>query len=301
MKVLVTGATGLIGQELVKVLLDKGHSVNYLTTSLDKQVAKPNCYGFYWNIKAMTIDENCLINVDVIIHLAGASIAKRWTNSYKQEIIESRIQSANLLYNTLKSNPHQVKQFISASAIGIYPESEIISYDETTTENDSGFLADVVKKWEEGADLFKQINIRVTKIRTGVVLAANGGALPEMAKPIKYGLGASMGNGRQMQSWIHIDDLVQLYLFVLENQLEGIYNAVSPNPVSNAELTTTIAKTLHRPLFLPNIPKFIMNLILGEMAVLLFSSKNCSAKKISKHGFQFKYPTIGAAIEAIYK
>lgn len=301
MKILVTGATGLIGQELVSLLLEKGHSINYLTTSVNKKIAKPNCYGYYWNPESNTIDENCLINVDAIIHLAGASIAKRWTKSYKQEILDSRIQSAQLLYNTLKNNPHQVKQFVSASAIGIYPESEIISYDEATIETDTGFLADVVKKWEESADKFRLLKIKVAKIRTGVVLAAKGGALPEIARPIKWGLGANIGNGRQIQSWIHIDDLVRLYAFVVESQLEGIYNGVSPNPISNAELTRTIAKVLQKPLLLPNIPEFVLKLILGEMALLLFSSKNCSANKILKQGFKFKYTNIDSAIKAIYK
>ena len=301
MKILITGATGLIGQELVAVLLEKGHAVNYLTTSITKRISKPNCFGYYWNPSEDEIDENCLINVDIIIHLAGASIAKRWTNSYKQEIIESRILSAQLLYNTLKNNPHQVKQFISASAIGIYPESHRKIYDESATETANDFLADVVKEWEESADTFQQLNIKVAKIRTGVVLSEKGGALPQMAKPIKLGFGANMGNGKQMQSWIHLTDLVQLYAFVVENQLEGIYNAVAPNPVTNAELTKTIAKTLHKPLFLPNIPQFLMQLILGEMAILLFSSKNCSANKILKQGFQFQFPTITSAIETIYK
>src|SRR6478672_2251332 len=208
MKILITGATGLIGQELIQTVLDSGHAVNYLTTSVNKKIAKPNCYGYFWNPDSATIDESCLINVDAIIHLAGASIAKRWTKSYKQEILDSRTLSAQLLFNTLKNNPHQVKYFISASAIGIYPESEIISYDETTKETDAGFLADVVKKWEDSADVFKQLHIKVTKIRTGVVLSAKGGALPEIAKPIKWGLGANIGNGRQIQSWIHITDLV---------------------------------------------------------------------------------------------
>ncbi len=301
MKILITGATGLIGQELVATFLEKGHTVNYLTTSKDKIISKNNYFGYYWNPNENSIDENCLINVDVIIHLAGASIAKRWTAAYKKEIIDSRIHSAALLYNTLKNNPYQVQQIISASGTAIYPESDLISYDESTKISDDSFLSTVVQKWEESADAFQKLGIKVCKLRTGVVFANNGGALPEMVKPIKMGFGALMGNGKQIQSWIHYKDLIQLYYFVFQNQLEGVFNAVAPNPVSNAELTKIIAKTIHKPLFMPNIPQFFMKFILGEMSILLFSSKNISSKKIQNLGFRFIFPTCKEAIQDLYK
>ncbi len=302
MKILITGATGLIGKELVSLLINKGHSVNYLTTSQNKISVKPNYIGFYWNPNQAILDINCLINVDVIIHLAGASISKKWTASYKKEILESRIQTTQLLFSTLENNPHQVKQFITASGTAIYPESFNKSYSESTTEvSETGFLANVVKEWEQSTDSFKQLKIKVCKLRTGIVLAKNGGALPEMLKPIQYGLGANMGNGKQIQSWIHIQDLVNAYYFAIQNELEGIFNTVAPNPVSYSELTKTIAKTLGRPLFLPNIPQFFMKFILGEMSVLLFSSKNVSAKKIVDLGFQFRFPNIKEAIQDILK
>ncbi len=301
MKILITGATGLIGKELTLLLLNNGHSVNYLTTSLDKIVSKPNYFGYFWNPVEGTIDENCLINVDVIIHLAGASISKKWTKAYKEEIVESRILSSDLLYKTLKTYPHQVKQLISASGIAIYPQSYEVAYNETTTEKDSTFLANVVTQWEESVDVFQQLNIKVCKLRTGVVLSIKGGALPEMAKPIQVGFGANIGNGKQIQSWIHLSDLVQLYYFVLKNQMEGVFNAVAPNPVSNAELTKTIAKALHKSLFLPNIPKFILSLVLGEMAILLTASNNICSKKVQDVGFQFQFPTLQMAIDNLYQ
>lgn len=301
MKILITGATGLIGKELTLLLLNNGHSVNYLTTSLDKIVSKPNYFGYYWNPVQGIIDENCLINVDAIIHLAGTSISKKWTKAYKEEILESRILSANLLYTTLKTYPHQVKQIISASGVAIYPQSYEVAYNEATTEKDNSFLANVVTQWEESVDVFKQLNIKVCKLRTGVVLSKKGGALPEMEKPIQMGFGANIGNGKQIQSWIHLNDLAQLYYFVLKNQMEGVFNAVAPNPVSNAELTKTIAKKLHKTLFLPNIPKFVMRLILGEMAVLLTASNNVSSKKVQDVGFQFQFPTLQLAIDDIYQ
>ena len=300
MKILITGATGLIGKKLVKLLLAKNHSVNYLSTSISKIESKPNYKGFYWNPEQSKIDENCIYEVDIIIHLAGANIAKRWTNAYKQEIIESRILSSELLYNLVKKNPNQVKQFVSASGTAVYPESFDKVYDETTKATEDSFLSNVVKKWEESANRFQVLGLKVCKLRTGIVLSNVGGALPEMVKPIKMGFGAAMGNGRQMQSWIHINDLVDMYCFIIENQLEGVYNAVTPNPVSNQELTTVIAKTLKKPLFLPNIPQFIMKLILGEMSYLLFSSKNLSAQKIIDKGFQFQFSKIKEAIVDLY-
>lgn len=300
MKILITGASGLVGTELVKSLLAKGHTVNTLTTSLSKVKAKPNLKSYYWNPEQGKIDENCLYDVDAIIHLAGANISKRWTNAYKQEIIESRILSAELLYNLIRKSPNQVKQFVSASATAIYPESHTKAYNEVTKETDNSFLASVVEKWEQSADRFKVLGIKACKLRTGIVLSNKGGALPQMAKPIKMGFGAVMGNGRQIQSWIHIDDLVAMYCYAVEKHLEGVYNAVSPNPVSYTELTHVIAKTLHKPLWLPNIPQFIMKMLLGEMSWLLFSSKNLSSEKIQDTGFQFQHPEIKEAIANLY-
>lgn len=300
MKILITGATGMIGSRLAKLLLDNNHSVNYLTTNISNSVDKPNFKGYHWNPEQGKIDDNCIYEVDVIVHLAGANIAKRWTNAYKQEIIESRILSAELLYNMLRKTPNQVKQFISASGTASYPESFQKVYDETATETEDSFLSNVVKKWEESADRFQVLNIKVCKIRTGVVMSNSGGALPEMIKPIKMGLGAAMGNGKQIQSWIHIQDLVNLYYFAIQHELEGVYNAVSPHPVSNNELTKAIAKTLKKTLFLPNIPQFIMKLVLGEMNYLLFSSKNLSSEKIRKLGFEFQFPNIDKAIDNLY-
>jgi uncharacterized protein (TIGR01777 family) len=301
MKILITGATGLIGKELVKLLLSQKNTVYYLTTSKSKIINKPNYRGFYWNPEQGKIDENCLFNVDIIVHLAGANIAKRWTNDYKQEIIESRTLSSELLYTVLKKNPHQVKQIVSASGTAIYPESFSKVYDETTTQMDDSFLANVVLKWEEGVDRFQGLGVKVCKLRTGVVFANNGGALPEMVKPIKMGFGAAMGTGKQIQSWIHIVDLVQLYYLAVQNQWEGVFNAITPHPISNAALTKVIAKTLHKTLFLPNIPQFVMKLILGEMSILLFSSKNLSALKVKQNGFTFRFPKAQQALENLYK
>ena len=299
MKVLITGATGLIGTELVSLLLQNGISVNYLTTFKNKIVNELNYNGFYWSPEQGIIDENCLMGVDSIINLAGANISKRWTNSYKQEIIESRLLSSALLFKAIKNNPNQVKQIVSASGTSIYPNSDTIIFDENSTQVNPSFLGNVVIKWEESTDKFTSLGIKVCKLRTGIVLSTKGGALVEMLKTIKLGLGSSFGSGKQIQTWIHIHDIAALYYFALKNDLDGVYNAVSPNPVSNRDLTIAIAKVLKKPLFMPNIPKFVMKLILGEMHVLLFENRNLSAKKIIDKGFVFKYKTIDEALKNI--
>ena len=301
MKVLVTGATGLIGTELVSLLLQNGISVNYLTTSKNKIVNELNYNGFYWSPEKGIIDENCLMEVDSIINLAGANISKRWTNSYKQEIIESRLLSSALLFNAIKNNPNQVKQIVSASGTSIYPNSDKVIYDENSTQVNNSFLGNVVVKWEESVDKFASLGLKVCKLRTGIVLSTKGGALVEMLKTIKIGLGSSFGSGKQIQTWIHIHDIASLYYFAIKNDLDGVYNAISPNPVSNEELTFTIAKVLKKPLFMPSIPKFIMKLILGEMHELPFENRNLSAKKIIDKGFVFKYKTIDEALKNILK
>ncbi|AWG26917.1 TIGR01777 family oxidoreductase [Flavobacterium kingsejongi] len=297
MKILITGATGMIGNELVSLLLQNGISINYLTTSRKKITDEPRYQGFYWNPQEGKIDENCLLDVDVIIHLAGASISKRWTRAYKQEIIESRILSSNLLYKVLKNNPHQVRQLISASAIGIYKDDLTTVYTEDATAVDDSFLGTVVVKWEQSVDKFRLLNIQVCKIRTGLVLSKKAGVLAEMLKPIQLGLGAPFGSGKQYQSWIHIYDLVHLYYYAVKNRWEGVYNAVAPKPVTNEELTVKIANQVQKPLFMPNIPQFLMKLMLGEMHILLFTSQNVSASKAIEAGYDFKFKTIEAALK----
>lgn len=297
MKVLVTGATGLIGSELVKLLLQNGVHVHYLTTSKSKLEKEENFKGFYWNPASGEIDANAFEEVEVIIHLAGESISNRWTSTNKQKIIESRVLSTRLLYQFLSKNAHSVNHFIAASAIGIYPNSLEKVHSEEDLEVDNSFLGYVVAKWEDEVDTISKLDIKVAKIRTGLVLSSKGGALLELIKPIKLGLGAALGTGNQYQSWIHIYDLVHMYHFTLQNKLEGIYNAVSPYPISNEGLTQAIAKQISKPLFLPNVPKIVLKIILGEMHYLLIASQNVSAKKILKKGFQFKYATIEKALQ----
>ncbi|WP_299336048.1 TIGR01777 family oxidoreductase [uncultured Psychroserpens sp.] len=299
-KILITGATGLIGQEIVKACHDHNLAVHYLTTSKNKLVQSDNYKGFYWNPEQNEIDEKCFEGVGAIINLAGATISKRWTESYKKEIISSRVDTAKLLYATIKKNNFPVKQIVSASAIGIYPSSDTNYYEEDETKVSTSFLGQVVEQWEAVVDEFSSLGITVAKIRIGLVLSEKGGALPEIAKPIRFGAGAAFGSGEQWQSWIHIEDLAQLFVFAVANDLDGVYNAVAPNPVSNAEVTKAVAKVLHKPLILPNIPKLAMKLVLGEMHILLFESQRVSSAKIEAEGFDFKFHHLEPALLEIF-
>jgi len=207
------------------------------------------------------------------------------------------LETTQLLVDSLKKNSNKVKQVISASAIGIYPDSLSNYYEEENSKGDDTFLSQVVKQWEKSVDAFSDINIEVSKIRIGLVLSQKGGALPELVKPMKFGLGATFGAGNAWQSWIHINDLASLFIYVLEHKLYGVYNAVAPNPVTNQDFTKLCAIVLDKPLWLPNIPKAFMKLILGEMHTLLFLSQRVSSKKIEEAGFQFKFHHLQPALE----
>jgi len=295
MKVLITGATGLIGRELVVKCMDEGIYVNYFTTRKEMINDKVNSKGFYWNPEIGEIDIDAFNGVTAIIHLAGATISKRWTEKYKSEILNSRTRSANLIFNSLKKIEHSITHFISSSGVGIYPNSENVLYTEENDEIDTSFLGRIVKEWEEAADKFSELGIGVTKVRTGMVLSQKGGALPKLTMIIKTGLGASIGSGCQWQSWIHIEDVTNIYLFILKNKLEGIYNAVAPNPITNKKLTKEIARCYGAPLWLPNIPEIILKTFLGEMSILVTDGQLVSSTKIESSGYVFKFPNIETA------
>jgi hypothetical protein len=301
MKVLITGATGLVGSELVSQCHERGFAVNYLTTSKNKIVSEKNHQGYFWNLTTKEIDLRCFNDVSVIINLAGSSISKRWTNEYKKEILSSRLDSLELLKESLlKIGNTTVKSIVSASAIGVYPDSISNFYTENETEIDDSFLGEVVSLWENKVNEFKDLGLAVAKVRIGLVLSGSGGALPEMAKPINYYVGSAFGSGEQWQSWIHVFDLAGIFLHIAALNLEGTFNGVAPNPVTNNKLVKEIAKALEKPLLLPNIPKFFMQTILGDMSYILFSSQRVSSKKIEEEGFIFKYTNICQALADIY-
>ena len=296
MRVLITGATGLIGSKLSNLCRENGIQVNYLTTDKSKIKKEETYKGFYWDPKSQQIEKGCIEGVKTIIHLAGASIAEPWTDSYKKKIIKSRIETAALLYNTLEEGEHQVENFISASAIGIYPSSQQKLYSEDDEVVADNFIGEVVRKWEAAADKFENLGLDVAKIRVGLVLAEDGGMLEKIKKPISLNMGAALGNGKQWQSWIHIEDLAGIFLFAIKNELTGVYNAVAPNPVTNKELTKELARQMGKSIWLPNVPKFALKGLLGEMSQIVLSSQLVSSKKIEEVGYNFKYTNLPRAL-----
>ncbi|MBS1505132.1 MAG: TIGR01777 family oxidoreductase [Bacteroidetes bacterium] len=292
-KILITGASGLIGHRLTELLLEKGYGVVHLS-----RAKKPGrVETFAWNLEKRIIDVQALAGVDTIIHLAGAGIAdKPWTVARKKEIIDSRVESTKLLFQTLKNNPHTVSSFISASAIGYYGTEDS---ERVFSENDSpgqDFLAEVTQRWEQEVDTINELGVRVTKFRIGIVLSEKGGALNEIVKPIRMGFGAALGSGRQYLSWIHLDDLCNLFLRAVEERaMSGHYNAVT-DFCTNKEFTQACARVLRKPIWLPPVPSMVLKIILGDRADLVLKGSKVSSAKIRQAGFHFQYETLESAL-----
>lgn len=307
--VLITGGTGFIGTHLSKLLEEKGYKVIVLTRQLTalkthSDADAPISYA-HWDVSKELIDKDALTKADYIIHLAGAGVAdKRWTKQRKTEIVESRTKSSALIVKALQETGNNIKAVISASAIGWYGENYIKpgNKEEGFKENDppeKDFLGETCKSWEASIDPVLQSGIRLVKLRTGIVLSNEGGALTEFKKPLKAGIAAILGNGEQVISWIHIEDLCRMYLFAMENEnLSGVYNAVAPFPVTNKQLTLALAKQLRGRFFMPvHVPSFVLKIMLGEMSIEVLKSATVSSEKIRKSGFSFLYPSIQGALQ----
>ncbi len=297
--VLVTGGTGLVGKQLCQRLDTKGYSVKIL--SRRKKILTKYRY-FYWNPAKKEIEKEALENTDFIIHLAGANVSsKRWGHKRKQEIINSRAGAAKFLFDSVLDCEKKPIAFISSSAVGIYGST---SSDKIFSETDpiaTDFLAETCRQWETAADLFGEAGIRTVKIRTGLVLAKEG-PLSKIMFPVKLGVGSPVGNGLQYMPWVHIDDLCNIFVLAIENsEFEGAYNAAAPDHKTNEEFTKILAKVLKKPLWLPNIPKFVLQAILGEMAVIILYGNRVSSEKILKTGYKFKFPLLNQALEDICK
>jgi uncharacterized protein (TIGR01777 family) len=301
--VLITGGTGLVGKALGQALLEKGYHVIILTRNAgEKNTTTGKLQYAEWNIEQKHIDKDAIGAADYIIHLAGAGVAdKRWTKKRKQEIADSRVNSSRLIVDSLKTIPNKVKAVISASAIGWYGADPVNPNPKPFEENDpasEAFLGETCKLWEESIEEAAQLGKRLVKLRIGIVLSKYGGALSEFKKPLQFGLAAILGSGKQIISWIHIDDLTEMFITAIENAtMNGAFNAVAPIPVSNKELTIQLAKGRKR-FFIPfYVPSFILKLFLGEMSIEVLKSATVSSKKIERTGFNFKFPTIDGALQ----
>ncbi|MEM9897366.1 MAG: TIGR01777 family oxidoreductase [Bacteroidota bacterium] len=297
--VLITGGSGLVGTELSKILEIEGHTVLHLSRS----VAGTEAYKTYqWDIDQRFIEEEAITRADSIIHLAGASVAgAKWTEAYKNAIYDSRINSTRLLREKVEALNPDLSYFLCASAIGIYGLDSGDQWMTEQSERGEGFLADVVEDWEKEADKFSSLDIATGKLRIGVVLSNKGGALEKIVQPIKLYAGAALGSGNQYLSWIHIHDLCYILAFMLNANSVGVFNGVAPDPKTNSDFTKTAAKVLNKPLWLPNVPKFALNLLVGEMAELVLGGNRVSATKIRDSGFQFKYPELELALQELLK
>jgi uncharacterized protein len=304
--VLITGGTGLVGKALGQALLKKGYSVIILSRDAAKESNIANLSYTSWNVAAQKIDERAVANADYIIHLAGAGVAdKRWTKKRKQEIIDSRVQSSKLLVDSLKNIPNKVKAVVSASAIGWYGADAAIPNPQPFTEYDpadEAFLGITCRQWEESITPVAETGRRLVKLRIGIVLSKEGGALKEFLKPLQFGVATILGSGKQMISWIHIDDMVQLFVAAIENEnMRGVYNAVAPNPVSNKELIIQLAKARNKFYVPMSVPAFVLKIMLGEMSIEILKSATVSAEKTIGAGFVFSYPLLKPALTDLCK
>lgn len=303
--VLITGGTGMIGKALATLLLQRGYSVIILTRTIPSQQPPKGLSYAVWDVAKQTIDITAVQKADYIVHLAGAGVAdKRWTAKRKKEIVASRTQSSALLVKALRENRHHVKAVVSASAIGWYGPDPAVPNPQPFVEADAAapdFLGDACRLWEESIQQITAVGPRLVILRTGIVLSTAGGALKEFIKPLRGGIAAIMGNGRQVISWIHIDDMCRMYAEAIENESwQGVYNAVAPKPVSNKILTLHLAKVIRKNFYIPvHIPSFALKLLLGEMSTEVLKSTTVSPVKVRNAGFNFTYPSIEAALNEL--
>jgi uncharacterized protein (TIGR01777 family) len=294
--VLISGGTGFIGRELTKLLIAKGYSVAILSRN-DAKDTKDISY-YKWDVDKMFIDDEAINKADYIIHLAGENIAaKRWTSKRKAAINDSREKSTQLIYSVLKKNNKKLTAFISASAIGIYGavNGPKICTEETALGYD--FLGSTCQKWENSIDFIENMHIRTVKIRTGLVLGKGDGFLSKLVPLFKYRLGSALGSGQQYMPWIHVDDLCAIYLEAITNDtMDGPYNAAVNDGTTNAIFSRTLAKIFGYTIWLPNVPAFLLKLVMGEMSKIVLTGRRVASDKIERTNFNFQYKNLEEAL-----
>jgi uncharacterized protein (TIGR01777 family) len=298
MKILITGASGLIGKALQKEFAGKGYEV---LTATRKTSGKPN--EIEWDVEKGFAENDLtrLESLDAIIHLAGETISGRWTDEKKRKIMDSRVFGTRNIVETIEKLADKPKVLLNASATGIYGDRADDIMTEESSVGDT-FLAEVAVNWEAEAVKAENFGVRVVLLRTGIVLAKDGGALAQMMTPFKFGLGGTIGSGKQWMSWISLEDEVRAILFALENEnVRGAINLVAPNPATNEQFTDTLGAVVHRPTFLP-LPAFAVNLAFGEMGdALLLDSTRVVPKKLEEYGFKFNFPELKSALAEAVK
>lgn len=305
--VLIIGGTGMIGTALTKLLLEKGYDVIILTRDPDYESENSKLKYCVWDPGKKVIEKEAIEKADFVVNLAGANVgAKRWTDKRKREIVESRVRSGETLVKALQEIPNKVKAVIQASGIDWYPDDPAIPNEKPFVETDergNHFLAEVCAKWEASIQPVAELGIRLVILRTGMVLSKTGGALDQFERPVRFGIAAILSHGNQMISWIHIEDMVRMYLYAIEHEaLHGVYNAVAPTPVSNKTLMLEIAQLIAGRFYVPiHVPRFILKLLYGELGTAILKSTTVSAEKISQAGFQFLFPDIEPALFDIEK
>jgi len=300
-KVLITGGTGLVGNNLTNLLVERGYEVRILSR---KFTTKTNFPTFCWDIKTGYIDTDALKDIDYIIHLAGENIgAGRWTKKRKKIILDSRVKGSELLFNTIQEMGIKPKAFISASAVGFYPAFR--ENEKSFSEDDApgtGFLSDICVKWENVADNFQKTGIRTVKIRTGLVQDKDDVALKKILQTSKFGVLPVFGTGKQYYPWIHISDLARLYLTAIENdKLESAINAVAPQQITNYQYILAIKNAIAKNRIIIKLPEFMIKLLFGEMSEILIKGTKVHSKHYEEIGFNFQYKDIASALEEILK
>jgi len=298
--ILITGGTGLIGLQLSRLLTSKGYAVKHLSRRANPNAEFP---VHQWDLKKQTIQGNAVEWADAIIHLAGASLVdKRWTSAYKKIMIDSRTKSLELLHKYIKQRSKPLKTLVSASAVGFYGDQSDQWLKENASPQPGDFKSDCCVLWEEAAKALEPDIGRLAILRVGIVLTNLGGALPKMAMSFKTRVGSYFGNGKAYYPWIHIDDMCSMFAYAIENaSVNGIYNGVAPNPVTNKEFIEAIPKALGIKAVILPTPEIAIKLAMGEMSTVVLHSNRVSAQKILDAGFKFNYSQLDSALDHIFK
>ena len=297
MRILITGATGLVGRSLLPLLLEKEMEVIVLTSDILKQNLKQNV--LFWDANRQIFPKNLTHPIDAVIHLAGANVGKqRWTAQFKQEIIDSRVKTSAFLLHQLIQQNNLPKKYITASGTDFYPNPGNEQYAETHKPG-THFLATVCEKWEAAAKLWEDQGCQTSIIRTPVVLAHGSAFLQKMMQSSGLGIIPTTGNPGNQLSWVHVKDLCSVYLQAATESMPGIWNAVAPEATGMLNFVQTIDKVRNKKTLHPNVPGWVLKLVLGEMGTLACSDQQVSAEKLLSHGFRYQYPTVAQALHDI--